>query len=411
VNEAAEAPVFNPLEEGFIEWPYDQYAKLRVQDPVHRSDLLHGWVLTRYDDVSTVLRDPTISVEIENATPTPITQNEQDTRESRERDGRTVVLLDDPEHAMFRKLLARPFRPRELGDFEAMIHRRVHERLDSLRDEGRTEIDVIEDFSYPLPVEIFCEMLGFAHEDSPQFRYWVNCVARSLDPMVGGAERDELDDGIDEMYAYLEVQAEEKRQNPTDDVLSQLVHAEEDGFMLSHGDLIAQLVTLYVAGHEPTSGLVGNGLLALLKDRPQFERLRTEPDLLRNAVSELLRYDGPNQFVRRVAMVDMDLGGTTVPAGDVIYASPGAANRDPTRWGDTADQVVVDREDAGQHLQFGAGVHSCLGSNLGRMQAEVMFRALFDRLEDIELAGEPEWSTRMTIRGLKRLPVKCRAIV
>jgi cytochrome P450 len=168
---------------------------------------------------------------------------------------------------------------------------------------------------------------------------------------------------------------------------------------------MAQLLTLYVAGHEPTAGLIGNGMLALLRFPDQLQRMRSEPELRRNGISELLRFDGPNQFVRRITTRATVVGGVELPAGAVVYASPGSANRDPDRWGDTSDEVVVDRPDAGQHLQFGAGVHACLGSHLARLQAEVAFAALFERLDDVELAGAPEWSTRMVIRGLNALPL------
>lgn len=403
----AEPVAFNPLEEGFVESPYEQYARLRAEDPVHRSELLHGWVVTRFDDVGAILRDASVSSDIDNATPTPLTGPEIARRDEQARGGNTLVLADDPEHARLRKLLARPFRPREIELLRDQIVERVTHTLDAVRDRRgpAASFDLIEEFAYPLPVEIFCEMLGVPDEDHPRFRHWTQCVARSLDPLMDEDEREECMLGVDEMYAYLEDQALEKRENPGDDLMSSLVHAEVDGERLSHEDLMAQLLTLYVAGHEPTAGLIGNGTLALLRDRPQFDRLRREPELRRTAISELLRFDGPNQFVRRVATRPMDVGDETIEAGDVIYASPGSANRDPLRWGETADRVVVDRPDAGQHLQFGAGVHACLGSHLARLQAEVAFAAIFDRLDDLELAGEPEWSTRMVIRGLNRLPV------
>jgi cytochrome P450 len=232
-------------------------------------------------------------------------------------------------------------------------------------------------------------------------------VARTVDPIMSPEERAECLRGLDEMYAYLEVQAARKRAHPEDDLLSALVHAEVDGVGLSHEELMAQLVTLYMAGHEPTAALIGAGTLALLRAPDQLARLRAEPGLLRNGVSELLRYDGPNQFVRRITTQPTLVGEVELPAGAVIYASPASANRDRDRWGESADVVFVDRSDAGQHLQFGAGVHSCLGSHLARLQAEIAFAAILERLEDLELAGEPVWSTRMFIRGLNQLPITC----
>jgi cytochrome P450 len=413
-TEAAPA-VFNPLEEGFVEWPYDQYRRLRAGDPVHRSDLLHGWVITRYADVNAVLRDPTVSSEIDNADPTPLTIPEIERRDQ-STGGRTLVLLDDPEHARLRKLVAKPFRPSKVDELQGLVHERVQARVDRLVAEHGAgevvELDLIAEFAYPLPVEIFCELLGIPEEDHPIFRQWVNGIARNLDPLMDPEERERLRAEFQDMMAFLEELVEAKRGRDDDDVLSGLVHAEEDGHVLSHEELLAQIVTLYVAGHEPTAGLVGNGMRALFDFPDQLAALRADRSLLRGAVTELLRFDGPNQFVRRVTTRDTTFdtpsGPVTVPARAVVYASPGSANRDEAQWGPTVDEVDITRADAGHHLQFGAGVHSCLGSHLARLQAEAMFAAILDRFEDIEPAGEPVWSTRMVIRGLNQLPVRAR---
>jgi cytochrome P450 len=340
----AAAPVaFDPLEAGFVEWPYDQYRRLRAEDPVHHSKLLHGWVLTRYADVDRMLRDQSVSVEIEKAAPTPLTTAEIERRDASFGSGRTLVLLDDPDHARLRKLLAKPFRSSKIDALHQLIHDRVHARVDALVAEHGAdepvELDLIAEFAYPLPVEIFCQMLGIPEEDHPIFRSWVNSVARSLDPVMEPAERDQLLADMIEMYAFLERLVDAKRGSDDDDILAALIHAEEDGESLSHEELIAQLITLYVAGHEPTAGLVGNGLRALLDYPDQWATLRADRSLLRNAVTELLRFDGPNQFVRRVALRDVTFdtpsGPVTVPAGAVVYASPASANRDEQRWGPT----------------------------------------------------------------------------
>lgn len=410
------APVeLDPLEAGFVDWPYDQYRRLRAHAPVHRSELLHGWVVTRYADVDALLRDPTVSAEIDNADPTPMTVSEIERRDQ-STGGRTLVLLDDPDHARLRKLVAKPFRPRELDRFQHVIRDRVAARVDALVDEHGAgtpvELDLIGEFAYPLPVEIFCQMLGVPEEDHPVFRHWVNCIARNLDPVMEPDERERLRAEFDQMMRYLEDLIEDKRARDDDDILSGLVHAEEDGQSLSRDELLAQVVTLYVAGHEPTAGLVGNGVRALLDFPDQWALLKRDRTLLRGAVAELLRFDGPNQFVRRIAMRDTTFdtpsGPVTIPARSVVYASPGSANRDEARWGPTVDEVDITRADAGDHLQFGAGIHSCLGQHLARAQAEAMFAAILDRFDDVELAGEPVWSTCMVIRGLNQLPLRVR---
>lgn len=400
---------FDPLDPAFVASPYEHYATLRDEDPVHWSELLCGFVLTRYDDVDAVLREPTMSSDIHNATPNPVVDLELAGMAEHGRAGQTIVHLDDPDHSRVRTLMAEPFRVREVNRLGDLVNARVAAALDRLADEHRgreVHLDLVGDLAYPLPVEVFSAWLGVPEEANPQFRYWTSWVARSRDPMPAG-ERDEFFAAVSDMYDYLGGQAEAKRQAPAGDLLSCLVHSEDGGDRLSHEELMAQLITLYMAGHEPTASLVANGILALLDHPDQLARLRAEPELMRNAVCELLRYDGPNQFVRRVTTRPLRLSGVDIPAGAVLYVGLASANRDPRHWGPTAETVVLDRPDANQHLQFGGGPHACLGSHLARLQAERFLAAFLDRLEGLTLDGEPEWSPRMFIRGLHALPVRC----
>ncbi len=403
---AAEVVAFDPFEDGFVASPYDQYARLRVHDPVHWSPLLDGWVLTRHDDVVAVLRDPTVSVELDRARGTDVVELQRERQSRSGRPSDTLVLRDDPDHNRLRKLLQQPFGPRPVEALRAMITDRVDRALVDLAPRGA--MDVIADFAYPLPVAIFNDMLGLPDEDAPRVRAWIQAVARMLDPVLDDDEYARCQALMDEMYEYLDDQVEAKRRAPADDVLTALVQAEEDGDRLSRNELVAQVVTLYVAGHEPTMSLIGNGLLALLRQPDQLDLLRARPELLPNAVNELLRYDGPNQFVRRIATQPMTIGDRAVAAGDVLYPCVGAANRDPARW-DEPDLVRVDRADAAHHVQFGSGVHHCLGSHLARLQAEVALGALVARLDDVASAGEPVWSERMVIRGLQSLSITYRS--
>lgn len=398
---------FNPFDPEFVASPYEHYAQLRDEDPVHWSDLLWGWVVTRYDDVAAVLAEPTMSSDIALATPTPVTELELQGLRDHGRAARTIVHLDDPDHRQVRRLMADPFRVREVDRLRDVIDQRVGAAADRLAagsagSGGR--IDLVADFAYPLPVEIFSGWLGIPDEDAPQFRTWTSWVARSRDPLPD-EEREEFFAALAAMYEHLEREVAARRDTPTDDLLSHLVTAMIDGQALDHEELMAQLITLYMAGHEPTAGLVGNGVLALLRHPDQLQRLRDDRSLLRGAVSELLRYDGPNQFVRRITAQPMVLQDREIPAGAVLYVGLAAANRDPRRWPD-AEQVVVDRHDAAEHLQFGAGAHSCLGSHFAKLQAERMLDAILTRFTDLELDGDPVWSNRMFIRGLQSLPLR-----
>jgi cytochrome P450 len=406
VGAGGAAVAFDPFEPGFVASPYDQYRRLREADPVHWSDLLEGWVLTRHDDVVALLRDPSVSVELDNARATAVVGLQRARQARSDRPSDTLVLRDDPDHNRLRKLLQRPFGPRPVEGLRAMVTARVDAAMAQLAP--RAAMDVIADFAYPLPVAIFNEMLGLPDEDAPRVRSWIQAVARMLDPLIDDDEHARCQALMDEMYGYLDGQIEAKRAAPADDVLTALVQAEEDGDRLTRSELVAQVVTLYVAGHEPTMSLIGNGLLALLRQPDQLALLRARPDLLPNAVNELLRYDGPNQFVRRIALQPLTLGDRSIAPGDVIYAGVGAANRDPARWPEP-DRVRVDRPDAAHHVQFGSGVHHCLGAHLARLQAEVALGALVSGLDEVALARDPVWSERMVIRGLQSLPVTYRA--
>ena len=407
----AQPATFDPLEQGFAESPYEQYARLRATNPVHRSDLLHGWVVTRFDDVGKLLRDPSISSSVHNATPTPLTINEIERLTEQPRAARTVVLIDDPDHARIRSLMADPFRPRQIERLRRSVTERVGAVLDALRDErgaGTVEIDLVSDFAYPLPVQVFSEMLGVPEEDHPRFRYWTQCVARSIDPIMSEEEREES-----LRRARRDVPLPRGPGRPEAGRADRRPHVAPGHRRGRRRAPVAR--GPHGPARDPLHGRPrahrgarwATACWPCCARPDQLRRLRAQPDLLRNAIAELLRYDGPNQFVRRVTTRPTVVGDVELAGGEVIYASLASANRDPDRWGDTADEVRVDRPDATQHLQFGAGVHACLGSHLARLQAEIMFTALLERLDDIELAGDPEWSIRMFIRGLNSLPIRC----
>jgi cytochrome P450 len=398
---------FDPFEAGFSAWPYDQYRRLRESDPVHWSELLCGWMVTRYDDASRLLRDQSMSSELERAKPSAVVDLLLARQERQDSDGVTLVLRDDPDHARLRKLLQQPFTAKAIEQLRASVQQRVDGYLDDLADQGSMEL--VGDFAYPLPVGVFCEMLGIPDEASPRFRQWTAAVATSLDIVIAPEEYDRCMALLGEMEDYLDEVAASKRAHPSDDVLSALVHAEVDGERLAPNELRGQLVTLYVAGHEPTTALIGNGMSALFNHPDQLALLQSQPELIPWAVQEFLRYDGPNQFVRRIATRPTVIGDRTVEPGDVVYIGIGASNHDPARWGDDADVLRVERPDASQHLQFGGGVHHCLGAHLARLQAEIALTALLTRITDLRPNGDIEWSPNQTLRSVSSVPIAYRA--
>ena len=398
---------FDPFEAGFTEWPYDQYARLRQHDPVHHSDLMQAWMLTRYDDVHRVLKDPGMSTVIDNATPTPNTRMEIERRTEIGYESNPLPLLDGPDHSRVRKMIAPTFRRGSVTDLRATIERHVDDLIARIveRDGPSGEFDLVADLAYPMPVRVICELMGIPDEDGDEFRRWVQLVAMGLDPIIDADAREASLTGGEEMRDYLRAQVRAKQASATDDLTSALVHYEEGGDRLDADELIAQLQTLYIAGHEPATAVLGNGMRGLLTQPAEFDRLWSDPKLVPGAVLELLRYDGPNQFVRRIATEALELGGRTIEPGDVLYVGVGAANHDPAHWGEDADRLRVERADASQHLQFGGGVHHCLGAHLARVQAEVALTALLTRLPDLRLDGEIEWSGRMTLRSVAQVPV------
>jgi cytochrome P450 len=207
------------------------------------------------------------------------------------------------------------------------------------------------------------------------------------------------------MQAHVQDVLAWKREHPADDLLTGLLAAEDEGDRLSELELLDQVLLLYVAGHETTVNLIGNAMLALLRNPDELARLRSDPELDAGAVEELLRYDSPVQFSRRIATADLEIDETTVPAGTFILTCLGSANHDPARWGATSDELDLARADAGQHMSFGNGIHHCLGSSLARTEAQIAIATLVRRFPDLELAGEPERNGRVVLRGLESLPV------
>lgn len=399
----------DPFEEGYTEWPYDQYARLRASDPVHKSELLQGWVLTRYEDVDRVLKDPSMSSDIDQATPTSNTEMEIKRRSEIEQgDADPLPLLDEPDHTRVRRLIAPTFRKGSVKNLHETIERHVGVLLDGIveRHGSTGEFDLVSEFAYPMPVNVICELMGVPEEDGPEFRHWVQLVALGLDPFISPADRELSLAAGEEMRGYLRQQVAAKRATPTDDLTSELAAASEDGEQLSADELILQLQTLYIAGHEPVTAVLGNGFRGLLQQTDQLQKLHDDPSLLEHAVLELLRYDGPNQFVRRIATQDLHFDGGTIPGGSVIYPGIAAANHDPAEFGDDADEIRVDRPSAAHHLQLGAGIHACLGTHLAKLESEIAVRRLLERFPHLELVAPPTWAKRMVLRSVNELQLR-----
>ena len=398
-----EPVIFNPFEPGFFDDPYRQYAALREHDPVHRSPL-EVWVLFRYDDIVGVLRDSSLSVQVENATPTARMQMfAEQAPEERERGAHSILNVDPPDHTRLRRLVSKAFTPKMVHELQPRIQMLVDDALDTMAERG--EADVVGDLAFPLPFTVISEMLGMPDGNRDEVRGWSHTLTKTLDPILSPEEVDAALVAASNMQAHVQDVLAWKRDHPADDLLTGLLAAEDEGDRLSEIELLDQVLLLYVAGHETTVNLIGNATLALLGHPDQLARLRADPELDGGAVEELLRYDSPVQFSRRITTADLDVAGTTIPAGTFTLTCLGSANHDEARWGPTADELDITRPDAGQHMSFGNGIHHCLGSSLARTEAQVAIGTLVRRFPDLALAGEPERNGRVVLRGLESLPV------
>lgn len=396
MGEAVEELLFDPFRADVRADPYPVYARLREEDPVHWSPF-GVWLVSRYDDVASILRDPRFSNDMRNASGNPLLDEER-TKELLERRSRVMLFVDPPDHTRLRSLVNRAFTPRILEQLRPSIDALVRALLDETFAEARCEL--MSGFAYPLPVAVIAGMLGVPLADQATFTGWSRALAANLDPFSGPEVRELAMEAGDAFDAYFRDLIAARRRRPSDDLLGALIAAEEQGDRLSEDELLATCTLLLTAGHETTVNLIGNGTLALLRHPEQLARLRAGPASLAGAIEELLRFDGPVQLSARTALEDVAVGGRTIEAGQVVVLVIGAANRDPARF------VAPDRLDVGRtdvrHLAFGSGAHFCLGASLARLEAAIAFEHLVPRLDGAALDALA-WRGTLTLRGLSEL--------
>ena len=401
--------MLNPFEPGFFDNPYAQYRLVREQDPVHVSPI-GVLMLFRYDDVHRVLRDPSLSVEERNARPLPMTLDpdiQAMVEERGERGNHTMLNLDPPDHHRLRRLVSKVFTPRTVEELHPRVQELVDGHLDVVAARGTGEMDLIGDLAFPLPFVVISDMLGIPESrDRNQLREWSGAVVKTFDPILTREEQLAAFAAGDNIMAFVNEAIEWKRANPGDDLLTALIAAEDEGDRLTAEELIQQVMLLYIAGHETTVNLIGNGTLALLRHRDQLELLQADPSLDANLPDELLRYDSPVQMSRRITLKPYEIEGRVIEPGTFLMTCLGSANRDPAKWGESADRVDVRRADANQHMAFGGGFHTCLGAALARLEGRVAIGTLVRRFPRLDLATDTlEWNGRIVLRGLTFLPL------
>jgi cytochrome P450 len=384
--------------------PYPIYHQLRTDDPVQWDAGMQAWVITSYAEAVSTLRDSRLSavrLTIDSAWFPEEMRTSLDpviyalTRQ--------MLFLDPPDHTRLRGLVAKAFTPRVIEQMRSHIQEIVDELLDNVHRRG--EIDLIAEFAFPLPAIVIAELLGVPPGDRDQFVKWT----ASFGALLGGhnltfeAVMQALSDVGDFLNYFRQVIAE--RQNaPRDDLLQAMIAAEERGDRLSIDELLGNCVLLLAAGHGTTTHLIGNGMLALLKNSEQMELLRNDPALISQAVLELLRYDSPVQLTSRTTIAPMWVRDKQFEAGQEIIMVLGAANHDPAIFSEP-DQLQLLRPE-NRNLAFGQGIHFCLGAPLARVEAEIAFQTLLHRLPSPHLkGGEPERGPGLVFRGLRSLPI------
>src|SRR5215213_811559 len=416
----------------FMADAYDTYADLRAKGPVSRVRFAGGeeesgdveesrefffrnetFFVTHYNEVIATLLDDRYSVDPRSGMSEEQLEQPPMPEELRPL-SRSILLLDPPDHTRLRKLVQPGFTGRGMQALRGNIQQIADDFLDKAerdaaeRGEATPDrwMDLIEAFAYPFPVTVISHMLGIPREDRETIRGWTENLL-SADRLRGREMDEETRAGLREFIDYLQDLFERKRRAPTDDMISRLVHAEEDGDILDEDEVLSTVFLMFLAGHVTTVNLVGNGVVALLTHPYQLAKFKADPELAKGVVEEKLRYWGPVDFIgRRIAKEDVEVGGTVIPSGEQATVSLASANRDPGRFANP-DVFDITRADANRHLAFGKGIHVCLGAPLARVEGQVAFDTLFRRFPELRLAvpvEEVRWGSSF-LRGFARLPV------
>ena len=398
-------PLLNPLLRQAREWPYPLYQRLRERDPIHRSRAIRGWFLFRHADCLAVLRDGRFSADDRNYAGYALQRAWEiadGLADPNQPDEPPMLRRDPPDHTRLRKLVSKAFTPRALEQLRPRVEELADRLLTPLARRG--EFDVIRDFAVPFPVTIIAEMLGIPTCDFATFKRWSDHLVGFLDPLASPGPK-VLRKTVDEFDAYMSRLAEERRQEPAEDLLSALVQTDEQGQRLSAQELQGTLALLLAAGNETTTNLIGNGLVALLRHPDQLAWLRDDPSITEGAVEELLRWDSPVQLTMRIPSEAIDFDRVQFEKHQAVVTVLGAANHDPEAF-DRPDVLHLGRE-PNEHLAFGQGIHFCLGAQLARLEAQVALRELSSRFPNLRLAADrPRWRRLTFLRGVEALPVR-----
>ncbi len=406
---------FDPRTPEAVADPYGALRPLQDTAPVYWSEALGAWAITRYDDIKAAFRDPRLSSDRIRPFMDKLAGPQKDMLEPLgDHLSLWAVFNDPPDHTRLRGLMNKAFTTRAVEALRPNVAEIVTGLLDDIEAKiaatGAREFDLIEDFAYPLPATVIADMLGVPRADVDLLKKWSDLLAKFVLTSRSDADRYRAAaEGIKEMEAYFQGFLDEHRKRGLSDVTTGLIQASDEGERLTAHELVACCVLLLFAGHETTTQLLANGTLALLRNPAQFADLRDHAgdlDVVRNAVEEMLRYDGPSLSMVRVAGEDFDWEGQHIRAGDRVFLFQCAGNRDP-RVFDDPDRFDIRRPDAKKNFAFGFGIHFCLGAPLARLEGEVAFPLLLTRFPQMQLVDpNPPWSDSILTRGMLEMRVR-----
>lgn len=393
---------FNPFDEAFRKDPYPTYKALRENDPVHR--VFGTWVLTRYDDILLALKDRRFNVSL-----IPDVVKRQTEKMGQSFEGiegfvkKAIVFTENPDHARLRKLVHPAFTSKVVQSEREMIEGLVDKHLQKAFDQK--EIDIIHDFADPVSLGVLCHRLNLPESMHSTVKEWMHDIRYLLDPgLMVNEDYIRVEAVVQTFKSYLAELIVERRKNPGNDFISQLIVSSQGDDQLTDDEIHLLCIMTFVAGGETTRHLIGNTVFELLSHPDQLARLQEKPELIHNTVDEVLRYNTPLQQTKRYATEDVELGGKTIKEGDKLLLCLSAANRDPSRFEDP-DVFDITRKD-NNHISFGYGMHNCLGGFLTKLEAEIACGQLLQRAEMTLKDEKPEWLIDgVILRGLKHLPV------
>jgi cytochrome P450 len=383
---------------------YATFATMRADDPIYRQIGLDGltpiWFITRYEDVEAMLRDKRFTRDELQALPPEkrLSPNQLDLLLNNH-----MLNKDGVDHVRLRNLVSQAFTPKRIAALRPRIEAIADTLLEQVQDKG--EMDLIADFSFPLPTIVILEMLGVPAEDRDKFKVWSNAL---LEPQLDAAGFEQAVKHLTDFTNYLRNLFAKRRAHPKDDLITGLLQAEEAGDKLSESELFSTMVLLIVAGHETTVNLIANAALALFRNPEQQAKLKADPTLMPTAVEEFLRYDGSvERALSRWATEDVNWKGHPIKRGDAVMLVLGSANHDHAKFAEPASLELG--RDPNPHLGLGKGAHYCLGAPLARLETEIAMNSLLSRLPNLRLAideSELKWRFLPGFRGLEALPVK-----